>query len=453
MPGCVAFCQPEGCRLISLKSVRAQAIFKTTSVNAVAKVVTAVVQLAMVPIALGYLGSELYGIWMSIAALVAFLQFTDLGVGNALITLVGQVPASQQDSAAKHLLLRGLVIVSALSLVVGALGLLAISTLPWVGWLNIDSAAIPEAYLAAQAAIVMFCFGLVLSLVQQVRLGLLEGHVSAVYQIAGQLLNLGLLYWATTLGANLAELIVASMLGLQLMQALNLFALLKRLKSQSQTTRSVTHSLSLSGILKESAPFLIIQIMGLVAVQADILIVSHYLGSEAVAVYSVTQRLFGMPELMIWVFLISLWPAYANAKAEADWGWVQNTFNKSLRHLLMLNVPIALVLLLAGNELIGVWTREAIRPGGTLLAGMAAMVVVTTWSANLMALMNGLGMARFQAGTVVVFGLINLALSIYFTILLGISGPIWGTVVARGVMSLFLHFRLKGYLSSRLVVA
>lgn len=439
--------------MISLKSVRAQAIFKTTSVNAVAKVVTAVVQLAMVPVALGYLGSELYGIWMSIAALVAFLQFTDLGVGNALITLVGQVPASQQDSAAKHLLLRGLLIVSAISIVVGALGLLAISALPWVGWLNIDTTVMPEAYFAAQAAIVMFCFGLVLSLVQQVRLGLLEGHVSAVYQIAGQLLNLGFLYLATRLGASLAELIVASMLGLQLMQVLNLSALLKRLNSQGQTIRSATHSLSLSGILKKSAPFLIIQIMGLVAVQADILIVSHYLGSEAVATYSVTQRLFGMPELMIWVFLISLWPAYANAKAEADWGWIQSAFKKSLRHLLLLNVPIALVLLLAGNELIGVWTRETISPSGELLVGMAVMVVVTTWSASLAALMNGLGMAKFQAGTVVIFGLINLALSIYFTILLGISGPVWGTVVARGVMSLFLHLRLQGYLSSRLAVA
>ncbi len=449
----MALCQPEGRNLISLKSVRAQAIFKTTSVNAVAKIVTATVQLAMVPIALGYLGPELYGIWMSIAALVAFLQFTDLGVGNALIGLVGQVPASQKTFVAKRLLLRGLVIVSALALVVGALGLLAISALPWTEWLNIAPSAMSQADMAAQAAIVMFCLGLILSLVQQVRLGLLEGHISACYQIAGQLLNLGFLYLATTLGANLAELIVSSMVGLQIMQLANLLALLKKLRTQAQKAKPCTNTLSLREILGESAPFLIIQIMGLVAVQADILIVSHYLGSEAVATYSVTQRLFGMPELMIWVFLISLWPAYANAKAEGDWRWVQNTFNKSLRHLLLLNGLIALLLLLAGNELIGVWTREAISPGGALLAGMAAMIVVTTWSANLMALMNGLGMAKFQAGTVVVFGLMNLALSIYFTILLGISGPIWGTVVARGVMSLFLHLRLKGYLSSRIAVA
>lgn len=449
----MALRQTEGHRLFSLKSVRAQAIFKTTSVNAVAKIVTAIVQLAMVPIALGYLGSELYGIWMSIAALVAFLQFTDLGVGNALISLVGQAPASQKHSVAKHLLLRGLVIVSALSLLVGTLGLLAISALPWAEWLNIASSAVSQANFAAQAAIVMFCLGLTLSLVQQVRLGLLEGHLSACYQIAGQLLNLGFLYLATTFGASLAELIVSSMVGLQLMQLANLLALLKKLQTQAQKAKPSTNTLSLREILGESAPFLIIQIMGLFAVQADILIVSHYLGSEAVATYSVTQRLFGMPELMIWVFLISLWPAYANAKAEADWRWVQNTFNKSVRHLLLLNGLIALLLLLAGNELIGVWTREAISPGGALLAGMAAMVVVTTWSANLMALMNGLGMAKLQAGTVVVFGLINLALSIYFTILLGISGPIWGTVVARGVMSLFLHLRLKGYLSARLAVA
>lgn len=439
--------------MISLKSVRAQAIFKTTSVNAVAKVVTAVVQLAMVPIALGYLGSELYGIWMSIAALVAFLQFTDLGVANALIGLVGQAPPSQKASVANHLLFRGLVIIGALSFAVGLLGLLAISVLPWVEWLNIAPSARPQAYLAAQAAIVMFCLGLVLSLVQQVRLGLLEGHVSACYQIVGQLLNLAFLYLGTQLGASLPELIVSAVVGLQLMQFLNLLALLKKLKTQDQTADPLVHALSLKDILGESAPFLIIQVMGLIAVQADILIVSHYLGSDAVATYSVTQKLFGMPELMIWVFLISLWPAYANARAEADWRWVQSTFNKSLRHLFLLNVPISVVLLLAGKDLIGVWTREAISPDGALLAGMAAMVVVTTWSANLLALMNGLGMAKLQASTVVVFGFMNLAISVYFTILFGISGPVWGTVISRALMSLFLHIRLHGYLSSRLAMA
>lgn len=436
--------------MIPLRSVRAQSIFKTTSVNAVAKVVTAIVQLAMVPIALGYLGQELYGVWMSIAALVAFLQFTDLGVANALIGLVGQAPANGKYAVAKQLLVRGFFLVGGLAATVGLVCWVGLSELPWLAWLNIASSVRSEAFLAAQVALVMFCLGLVLSLVQQVRLGLLEGHISAGYQIVGQLLNLVLLYVGTKLDVSMPILIILSMAGVQLMQLVNLLALLKKLKALAQTSIEVVTHWSLKAILGQSAPFLIIQIMGLIAVQADVLIVSHYLGSDSVTTYAVTQKLFGMPELMIWVFLISLWPAYANAKAEGDWAWVQQTFKRSLRHLLLLNVSVALVLLFAGNALIEMWTRGAVSPNGALLSGMAAMVVVTTWSANLMALMNGLGMAKFQASVVVVFGLVNLVLSIYLTTLFGISGPIWGTVISRAAMSLFLHLRLQNHLSLQL---
>lgn len=348
--------------------------------NAVAKVVTAIVQLGMVPIALSYLGQELYGVWMSIAALVAFLQFTDLGVANALIGLVGQASSEHKYQAARQLLKQGLILVGSFGTVVTLIGLVCVSQLPWIQWLNIDPLAAADALAAARVSIVMFCLGLTLGLVQQIRLGLLEGHVSAYCQIVGQILNLVLVYLGTRFDVGLSVLIVLSMAGLQLMQAANLWALWGRLNAHAQVGvfDASAQLASVGHVVRESAPFVVIQVMGLLTTQADLIIISHYLGSDSVATYSVTQKLFGMPELMIWVFLISLWPAYANAKSQDDWAWVKCVFDKSLRRLFTLNVPIALVLLLLGNQIINYWTHGQVMPNAALLSGMAGVIVLSS---------------------------------------------------------------------------
>jgi hypothetical protein len=60
--------------------------FRRASLNAAISAMTkgiAVVTTAVsVPLTLGYLGSELFGMWMTLSALIAMLSFTDLGIGN-----------------------------------------------------------------------------------------------------------------------------------------------------------------------------------------------------------------------------------------------------------------------------------------------------------------------------------------------------------------------------------
>ena len=46
--------------------------------------------LITVPLTIRYLGPERYGAWMSISALMAFLRFSDLGLGNGLVGAISQ---------------------------------------------------------------------------------------------------------------------------------------------------------------------------------------------------------------------------------------------------------------------------------------------------------------------------------------------------------------------------
>lgn len=85
------------------ESIRAQSrknkILKTLSVGAYAKVVGVVVSFAMVPMAVGYLGVEGYGLWIAVASLVAMLSFVDGGAGNALVNMVSHATGANSNKS------------------------------------------------------------------------------------------------------------------------------------------------------------------------------------------------------------------------------------------------------------------------------------------------------------------------------------------------------------------
>ena len=55
----------------------------------VARVLTLLVGIALVPLTLRYLGSERYGIWMTISATLALLNFVDFGLEDSLTNALG----------------------------------------------------------------------------------------------------------------------------------------------------------------------------------------------------------------------------------------------------------------------------------------------------------------------------------------------------------------------------
>ena len=52
---------------------------------AAAKGATLAAMLISVPLTLGYLGPERFGLWMTVAAVIAMLGFADFGLGNGIL--------------------------------------------------------------------------------------------------------------------------------------------------------------------------------------------------------------------------------------------------------------------------------------------------------------------------------------------------------------------------------
>jgi O-antigen/teichoic acid export membrane protein len=62
----------------------------TSASSVIVRVISLASPLITVPLALGYLGHERYGLWMTVIAIFGMFTFADLGLGNGLITEISQ---------------------------------------------------------------------------------------------------------------------------------------------------------------------------------------------------------------------------------------------------------------------------------------------------------------------------------------------------------------------------
>src|SRR5207244_10513872 len=87
--------------------------------------------LISVPLALAYLGTERYGLWMTITSFVALLNFADLGLGNGLINAISEANGKDDREAARRY-----VSTAFFSLIVIGLSMLCLFLIvyPYVRW-------------------------------------------------------------------------------------------------------------------------------------------------------------------------------------------------------------------------------------------------------------------------------------------------------------------------------
>lgn len=406
---------------------RLGAIKYTTIAAGIAKAITFIVQFAIVSMTLGYLGQSLYGLWVTISAVIAFLQISDLGIGNVLISFVPKEQTLNGSHGVMGLLKRGLIATGLISILLLGFGCPIIYNADWGSLINVPMDYLGTARDAMFSCLVIFCISMPVSLAQQVRLGLLQGHINAIFQSIGQILNLLFVYLGVRYSASLAELVILSGLGAIISQSLNLLMLFLQLNLKSAGL--LRASIPMAKIFTYGVPFLILQITTLFISQADLIVIAHYLGPNQVAEYSIAIKYFSIPAVLLSFYLYSVWPAYSDAAAKMDHEWICQFFRGSLKKSLFFSLTISCLIYLAAPFAISIWTKNIIAIDPILFLILAGLSVLNAVGGNVAALLNGLHIMRTQVLLAIFSAITILVIGITITPKVGIIGPPLATMV------------------------
>lgn len=416
----------------------------TTLTSIVARAVTVLTSLITVRLTIRYLGTERYGLWMTITSVVSLLAFADLGIGNGLLNVISDAHGRDDIEAVHKYVSSAFFVLLAIATLL--LGIFAVASpfIPWPRLFNVSSPiAAREAGPAIWVFLVCFLLNMPLDVVQRVQTGHQKGFATNFWTIVGSLTGLGCLIVVMDRNGGLPWLILA-LLGGQILGVLGNwaqefgFARPELLPKWTFWDTAAARKILGTGIM-----YLLIQICGAFTLPLDNIIITQILGPEAVTQYAVPLRLFILVMSVALMFVIPLWPAYGEALARGDSAWVKSTFFHSLGYTVLVFGPVALGFAVFGKMIVRIWVGGQVRPGWGLLFGMASYAVVIIVASTMAVFLNGMHKLKIQALVSILQTVAGIGLKIIMAKAFGLSGVIWaGVAVAflgTGVILLYVR--------------
>jgi O-antigen/teichoic acid export membrane protein len=391
-----------------------------------------VVVLISVPLTLGLLGPVRFGMWMTIASVVALLGVTDLGIGSGVLNSLARAYGQGDALAARQYLASGFVALSGVALAFGALFMVVYPAVPWANVYNVraDSLAGSEAGPATVVFVATFLLGLPLGLVGQVRAAYQEAFVQSAFAGLGNVTTIGLLLAAVAIKASLPVLLLAMTSGPIVAAIFNLIVLIRVQRPWLRPRWSDVTFGRLRSIVGIGLAFMFLQVAYAVAFLTDSLVVAHVVGPAAVADYAVVYRLFSIPAGLAAIAMVPLWPAYREAISRNDIAWVRVTLGRSLRVTILAIMPLAIFLMIVGPAIVAVWTSQTLSPAYGLYLAFGIFTISYALANTFGMVLNGAQVMRYLIVTWGMMAIINLAASIYLASRIGVAGVVFGSVIS-----------------------
>ena len=416
---------------LNLSSSRYGRIIQAVCSGTAARVLTSGLTLVSLPLAVRYLGAERYGVWATITTTAVWINLLDLGIANTLTNNISRAYALGDKTAAARYFTNALVLTGGIAAGVGLVLAFVFPRINWVGLFNVGpNVSATEVEHTAAAAVGLMLLSLPCGLVSKLLAGYQELHRNNFAACAGAVSSVCGLALGIALHVSMPVLFVMSAGCLTFASLGTLILVVAWQKPWLLSRVSLVDRSSIKELLDSGWSFLLIQVAAVVVFSCDNLVVSHYLGAAEVTSYSVTWRVVGLAAVLQSLIFPALWPAYAEAYAKRDYGWIRRTFLITMKGTMALNLSCVTILMVFGRSLIRIWAGPSAVPSTYLLLAMGIWAIVNGFMSVESCLLAALNRIREQAVLSIIAAAVNIALSVALVRHIGALGVIGGTILS-----------------------
>jgi O-antigen/teichoic acid export membrane protein len=381
----------------SLSRTRSRRMAAGVASAAINRGIGALVPLILIPLTLSYLGADLYGLWMTVAALTGIAAFADFGLGNGLMSRLSMCYSAGEWGRARRYVSSAYLTLIGVGASACAAIWLASGFVPWAELFNISGkTTLPEARNMTVVCMTVFILNLPLSLVVRVQYAYQQVMQSNLWQAIGNIMALPLALAAVRTHSSPIMVVAATVSGPLLTNVVNnVWLYARRLPQLRPSFRHVDRATA-RDLLRLSGLFFLLTIVMSLATNADALIVAHTLGLKSVTAYAVPARLFAQVGFLVSMLNLPIWPASADALARGDLAWVRRNTRRMTITSAGVAVCVSVPLVVCGEAVLLTWLKEPIGADRWLLGGLALWwTALATISPRFM-VQNAAGLVRPQ---------------------------------------------------------
>ena len=328
--------------------------------------ITVLSNLLLVPLFLRYWSPLVYGEWIALSSLAAYLSTVDMGVSIFGVNKLTQAYA--RGDMREYRLYQSTFLV--FYLIVASMGTLLVATVVWAlplgDWLGLQTTP------ARESSWVIIMLGV------QVLWSVPLRFVVSIYRTTGNLaktqwimnaqrvLTLFLVMLGLVLGMGMVKIAILQLLPIVVMAAWTLQHVRRHLTDIFPTLTGASFAIFQRAI-RPSLLFAVFVLTTPMVFQGTVILVSVVLGGVAVAVFTTTRTLVNLVRQMIATVSYAIWPELTMLEARGETSHLARILRLTVILATVISIAFATVLWFEGGEIIRVWTRGRLEPNLILL--------------------------------------------------------------------------------------
>lgn len=394
----------------------------------------------IVPVALGALGQEQYGLWTTIAAVTAYLALADLGVSTSFVTYIARYVTTQEYTKASRVVQLGLLFYGTVSvflilatLAVSGIGLSLLRIPP-------DQAALAQdALLMILSTFALTSIGSVLgnALAAVQRMDLVNGTAAAALVVKFIVIMLVL-----HAGWGLRGLLGADLVVTATTIPVTVFLTKRTMPYLSLRWQGYDHAL-MRALIRFGAQMQVSRLSDMVMANFDKLLLARLSGLSVVATYDFGSKPAGRLRQLPATGITSLVAAVSALDAEANEDRIRAALVRSTRYLAIISIPLFGFCIAFAEPLIRVWLGQDQPMAAMTLRVLSTTFCVSAVVSAMSMISIGRGEPQFQMRAMLAQTVVNVLLSTGLVLTFGYYGAVAGTTIAT-LFGALLFFWMYG---------
>lgn len=406
--------------MLSLKKIyfslnkRSKNIVKNLSISFIANAISFFFTFLIVPIALKYVGTETYGVWITIASIIGWFTFFDIGLGNGMRNKLAVAIANNEVSLARTYISSAYFIITVISVVLFVCFVIISRFVSWNAVLNTNAISNDQLLSVVSVVIFFFCVSFSLktinSILEALQLYAIKDIISVSTQAMGFIFILVLVN--TTKGSLLYLSLVYSgqtAIGLLIGSCVLFVGKLRHLKPSFKFV-SIEDSLPLVNL---GIWFFINQIMYLLTTQISIFLVAHYFGPNDVTEFNLAKNYMAISTIFFIILLTPFLSAFTEAYTKGDFDWIKSSMRTILYSFAIASFA-TLLLVIGYRAFFKIWVGDQVLPGFSLIFVLGISGVLQMFSAIYTLFLNGIGKIRLQFYTLLISAILFIPFVYFF---------------------------------------
>lgn len=407
-----------------------------------------IINLMLVPLTLGYVSSELYGIWLTISSVVGWITILDIGFSLGLKNKLAEAIALERWDYGRELVSTTYFIMLLIFIPVGIILEFVVPFINWPSLLHVSHDYNLEIIQTIRLVVAYFCVYMVVSVFTSVIAAFQKTAFSGTLGVIGQLLALfAIVALKKLVPPSLLSLAYAyTLMPLTVILVASIILYKGKFKKVAPHIKSIRkeHLGTLFGL---GYKFFIIMIQAVIMFQTTNILISNISGPEDVTAYNIAYKYLTVAMMLFNIVITPLWPAFTDAYTKKDFGWMRSIYSKMTK-LVIITISLIVLMLAVSPIVYHLWIGDKASIPFQMTLVVAIYVAINCWDTLQVNLINGIGCVQLQMYVTLIGLFCQIPLAFLLGRIIGAPGVVLSQAIIVFIYCLFFTLQLRRLLNN-----